>query len=110
MVDRWLTYVQLAAGGTAERNGSTRMTYTPDPSPRRERSLFNEQWEKMDPGPIAGREPELAALVETLSPPGSVVEVVAQPGMGKTSLLKIAAERYRQQFGGAVEYVVGGQG
>jgi restriction system protein len=64
----------------------------------------------MDLGQITVHEPQLAALLEALSRPGSIVEVVAQPGMGKTTLLKIASGRYRQQFGGSVEYFVGGGG
>jgi hypothetical protein len=86
------------------------MTDAPDPSSRPRRSRLHDHWEAIDVDQIMVREPELAALLEMLSRPGSVVEVVAQPGMGKTTLLKIAAERYRQQFGGAVEYVEGGGG
>jgi hypothetical protein len=40
--------------------------------------MLHDQWETIDVSQIMLREPELAALLEKLSRPGSVVEVVAQ--------------------------------
>lgn len=57
-----------------------------------------------------GRDPEVATLLQMVSESGSIAEVVAAPGMGKTTLLKVTSEIYRQQFGGAVEFIAGGRG
>lgn len=57
-----------------------------------------------------GRDPEVATLLQMISEPGSIAEVVAPPGMGKTTLLKVTSELYRKRFGGAVEFIAGGRG
>jgi len=49
----------------------------------------------------------LRALVEALKRPGSIAELVAQVGMGKTSLLKKLAHDYAGTFDGAIEYFGG---
>jgi restriction system protein len=56
---------------------------------------------------FVGRDAELRALVEALERPGSVAELVALPGMGKTSLLKKLAIASTAKFNGVIEYFVG---
>lgn len=56
---------------------------------------------------LVRREPEIAALVEILKSPGSIAEVVAPRGMGKTSLLKTLSTAHTDVFDGAIEYFVG---
>jgi len=53
---------------------------------------------------------ELATVLSIIGRSGSIVEVVAAGGMGKTTLLRAAADLYRQQFGGVVEFITGGRG
>jgi restriction system protein len=77
---------------------------------RAPQSALEQQWAKMQPRIQNGREPELATLLQMVSAGGSITELVAEPGMGKTTMLKMVAELYRQQFGGTVEYVSGGRG
>lgn len=55
---------------------------------------------------IVGREAELRALFEALKHPGSLAELVAQVGMGKTTLLKKFASDNAATFDGAIEYFV----
>jgi restriction system protein len=64
----------------------------------------------MDPPLSTAHSPELTTVLQMIGSPGSIAEVVAAPGMGKTTLLKMAAELYRQQFGGVVEFIDGGRG
>jgi len=66
-----------------------------------------EQWEQLDPPAMIGREAERAALLEALQRPGSIVELVAPVGMGKTTLLKRVSLDAQESFGGAVEYFAG---
>ncbi len=61
----------------------------------------------MMPSAFVGREVELNALVDALRHPGSIAELVAQPGTGKTALLKKLATDNAGIFGGAIEYFVG---
>ncbi len=68
------------------------------------------QWSMIEPVAISARQPELDLVLQMISRPGSIGEVVAHPGMGKTTMLKMASETYRQQFGGVVEYVAGWDG
>ena len=77
---------------------------------RAPQSALDQQWAEMQPRIQNGREPELATLLQMVSAGGSITELVAEPGMGKTTMLKMVAELYRQQFGGTVEYVSGGRG
>jgi len=56
------------------------------------------------------RELELGRLLEMVERPGSIVEVVAGPGMGKTSLLKLVALQYQKSHGGTVEFFSGSPG
>ena len=79
------------------------------PSQRR-RSLLERQWDMIDVDRILLRNPEVAMLLKSLGSPGSITEVVALPGMGKTTLLKVTAEQYRKKFGGMIEYVSGAAG
>jgi restriction system protein len=68
---------------------------------------LEQQWEAMSPPAMVGREAELRALVEALKRPGSIAELVAQVGMGKTTLLKKLAHDYAGTFDGAIEYFGG---
>ncbi|MBW4656883.1 MAG: restriction endonuclease [Kaiparowitsia implicata GSE-PSE-MK54-09C] len=76
---------------------------------RQPRSALEQQWAMMDLPVSGAHSPELATVLQMIGPPGSIAEVVAAPGMGKTALLKMAAEFYRQQFGGVVEFIDGGR-
>src|SRR5690242_5458560 len=66
-----------------------------------------EQWKQLDPPAMIGREAERAALLEPLARPGSIIEVVAPVGVGKTTLLKRVSLDAQESFGGAVEYFAG---
>jgi hypothetical protein len=68
---------------------------------------LEQQWEAMSPPAMVGREAELRVLVEALKRPGSIAELVAQVGMGKTSLLKKLEHDYAGTFEGAIEYFGG---
>lgn len=68
---------------------------------------LTEQWKAMSEPTFVGRDAELRALVEALERPGSVAELVAHPGMGKTSLLKKLAIASTAKFNGVIEYFVG---
>jgi restriction system protein len=68
---------------------------------------LREQWEAMSPTTFVGREAEVRTLVEALRRPGSVVELVAQVGMGKTALLKKMATDNAQLFDGSIEFFSG---
>ncbi len=64
----------------------------------------------IEPAAISARQPELDLVLQMISRPGSIGEVVAHPGMGKTTMLKMASEMHRLQFGGVVEFVAGWDG
>lgn len=66
-----------------------------------------EHWKHLDPAAMIGREAERAALLEALQRPGSIVELVAPVGMGKTTLLKRVSLDAQESFGGTVEYFTG---
>jgi restriction system protein len=66
-----------------------------------------EQWNQMPAPAMIGRKVELDALVSALRRPGSIVELVAQVGMGKTTLLKKLATDNAATFSGSVEYFTG---
>jgi hypothetical protein len=66
-----------------------------------------EHWNQLSPPEMIGREAERAALIEALQRPGSIVELVAPVGMGKTTLLKRVSLDAQASFGGAVEYFTG---
>lgn len=68
------------------------------------------QWAMIEPSAISARQPELDLVLQMISRPGSIGEVVAHPGMGKTTMLKMASEMHRRQFGGVVEFVAGWDG
>lgn len=70
------------------------------------RRALEHQWEAMSPPAFVGRDAELRTLFEALKPPGSIVELVAQIGMGKTALLKKFASDNAATFDGAIEYFV----
>lgn len=66
-----------------------------------------EQWEQMSLPASIGREAELRALLDALRRPGSIVELIAQVGMGKTTLLKKLATDNVGTFDGIIEYFTG---
>jgi restriction system protein len=68
---------------------------------------LTEHWKAISESTFVGRDAELRALVEALERPGSVAELVAHPGMGKTSLLKKLAIDSTAKFNGVIEYFVG---
>lgn len=70
------------------------------------RSELQRQWLEMDP-PLSAARPELDRVLQSISVPGSITEVVAPPGMGKTTLMKMASELHRIKFGGVIEFVAG---
>lgn len=83
------------------------MSISNTPVPRR---ALEQHWAQLEATHVPAREPELAMLLQMISRPGSIAEVVAPPGMGKTTLLKMASEAHRREFGGVIEYVVGAPG
>lgn len=56
---------------------------------------------------FVGRDAELRALIEALKRPGSIIELIAQVGMGKTALLKKMTSDNSAPFDGAIEYFAG---
>jgi len=89
------------------------MTTDGSPSQRKHSGphrALEHQWSIIEPVAISARQPELDLVLQMISRPGSIGEVVAHPGMGKTTMLKMASEMHCQQFGGVVEFVAGWDG
>lgn len=71
------------------------------------KSAPQDLWKRIGAPLFFGRDEEVCAIAERLKAPGSIIELVAPVGAGKTSLLKHIALRHRQTAGGAVEYFTG---
>jgi restriction system protein len=69
--------------------------------------VLDELWKQLPPPALVGREDDLAALLAAARRPGGIVELVSQPGMGKTSLLKALATSNDGAFDGTIEYFSG---
>lgn len=64
----------------------------------------------MDEPLLFGREREVHDIAERIQSPGTIVELIAPPGTGKTSLLKAVAAHHSRIRGGATEYLHAGGG